>query len=153
MKPFRELHAARRSAAACPLQICSSTAQLCRKARRLRYVLWISILRRARAVHDDAREQITMAGNATLDRGRIDIREDECKGCGLCVLACPPEVITLTDRLNVHGYHPANYLGAGCTGCGICFYACPEPGAITVYTMPAAPRAVPASASSPAPVR
>jgi NAD-dependent dihydropyrimidine dehydrogenase PreA subunit len=82
-----------------------------------------------------------MAADAKVDRGRIDIHEDECKGCGLCVLACPPEVITLGDRLNSRGYHPARYLGSGCTGCGICFYACPEPGAITVYTLPPPPRA------------
>jgi NAD-dependent dihydropyrimidine dehydrogenase PreA subunit len=41
-------------------------------------------------------------------------------------------VLHLADRLNRHGYHPAEYLGAGCTGCGICYYACPEPGGICV---------------------
>ena len=70
------------------------------------------------------------------DRGRIEISEEECKGCGLCVDACPPRVIEMSDRLNGHGYHPASYMGTGCTACGICFYACPEPGAITVYTVP-----------------
>lgn len=69
------------------------------------------------------------------DRGRVEISEEECKGCGLCVTACPPEVMRLSERLNGHGYHPADYLGSGCTGCGICFFACPEPGAITVYRL------------------
>lgn len=72
------------------------------------------------------------------DRGRIEISIEECKGCGLCVEACPPRVLELSERLNGHGYHPAAYHGQGCTGCGICFYACPEPGAITVYTLEAA---------------
>ena len=90
-----------------------------------------------------------MVADAKVDRGRIDISEDECKGCGLCVLACPPEVITLSDRLNRRGYHAARYLGAGCTGCGVCFYACPEPGAITVYPLPPSPRvAAPPSRTS-----
>lgn len=67
------------------------------------------------------------------DRGRLRIDGDECKGCGLCIEACPPKVIGLSERLNHYGYHTAVYAGAGCTGCGICFMVCPEPGAITVY--------------------
>ena len=66
------------------------------------------------------------------DRGLLRIDSDECKGCGLCVEACPPRVIAMNDRLNHYGYRTAIYMGAGCTGCGICFLACPEPGAITV---------------------
>lgn len=66
------------------------------------------------------------------DRGALQIDTDECKGCGLCVEACPPKVITLTEGLNHYGYRTAAYSGSGCTGCGICFLACPEPGAITV---------------------
>ncbi|MGD0789058.1 MAG: 4Fe-4S dicluster domain-containing protein [Terracidiphilus sp.] len=66
------------------------------------------------------------------DRGLLRVDTDECKGCGLCVEACPPKAIRLSERLNRYGYRTAIYMGAGCTGCGICFMACPEPGAITV---------------------
>jgi NAD-dependent dihydropyrimidine dehydrogenase PreA subunit len=66
------------------------------------------------------------------DRGQLRIDGEECKGCGLCMEACPPKVISLNDRLNHYGYRTAVYAGSGCTGCGICFMACPEPGAITV---------------------
>ena len=66
------------------------------------------------------------------DRGKLVVDEDECKGCGLCVEACPPKVIRLNQHLNHSGYRTAAYRGTGCTGCGICFMACPEPGAITV---------------------
>jgi NAD-dependent dihydropyrimidine dehydrogenase PreA subunit len=76
-----------------------------------------------------------MKSEAKVDRGLVEIAEEECKGCGLCVAACPPHVLALTNRLNGHGYNPVAYSGAGCTGCGICFFACPEPGAITVYTL------------------
>lgn len=69
------------------------------------------------------------------DRGRLKIDPEECKGCGLCVEACPPKVIRIGERLNHAGYRAAEYLGAGCTGCGICFMACPEPGAITVLRL------------------
>ncbi len=69
------------------------------------------------------------------DRGQLRVNEDECKGCGLCVEACPPKVIGLSERLNHFGYRTATYAGGGCTGCGICFLACPEPGAITVLRL------------------
>jgi len=69
------------------------------------------------------------------DRGQLRVNEDECKGCGLCMEACPPKVIRLSDRLNHSGYRTALYAGKGCTGCGICFMACPEPGAITVMRL------------------
>jgi NAD-dependent dihydropyrimidine dehydrogenase PreA subunit len=73
-----------------------------------------------------------MADKLKRDRGMLKIDEAECKGCGLCVEACPPKVISLGNDLNHYGYRTAVYAGAGCTGCGICFMACPEPGAITV---------------------
>ena len=69
------------------------------------------------------------------DRGQLRIDEEECKGCGLCIEACPPKVISLSERLNHYGYRTALYAGTGCTGCGICFMACPEPGAITVLRL------------------
>jgi 2-oxoglutarate ferredoxin oxidoreductase subunit delta len=69
------------------------------------------------------------------DRGLLRVDVSECKGCGLCVEACPPKVIHLSERLNHYGYRTATYKGTGCTGCGICFMACPEPGAITVLRL------------------
>ena len=73
-----------------------------------------------------------MANVEKQDRGVLQVDVDECKGCGLCVEACPPKVIALSERLNHYGYRTATYAGTGCTGCGICFMVCPEPGAITV---------------------
>ena len=73
-----------------------------------------------------------MSETAKVDRGLVEIDSEECKGCGLCVEACPPRVLRLAEHLNRYGLHPCAYLGAGCTGCGICFFVCPEPGAITV---------------------
>lgn len=66
------------------------------------------------------------------DRGMLRVDDEECKGCGLCVEACPRKSIRLSERLNHFGYRTAIYAGKGCTGCGVCFMACPEPGAITV---------------------
>jgi NAD-dependent dihydropyrimidine dehydrogenase PreA subunit len=72
---------------------------------------------------------------AKKDRGILRVDGEECKGCGLCVEACPPKVIALSEKLNHYGYHTAIYSGAACTGCGICFMVCPEPGAITVLKL------------------
>jgi NAD-dependent dihydropyrimidine dehydrogenase PreA subunit len=69
------------------------------------------------------------------DRGQLRVDEEECKGCGLCIEACPPKVISLSERLNHYGYRTAFYRGNGCTACGICFMVCPEPGAITVLRL------------------
>jgi NAD-dependent dihydropyrimidine dehydrogenase PreA subunit len=70
-----------------------------------------------------------------IDRGQVKIIEDLCKGCGLCVDACPPKVLRLSRQLNRLGYKAAEYSGSGCTGCGICFYRCPEPGTLTVFRL------------------
>ena len=78
-----------------------------------------------------------MTEAAKHDRGLLRIDANECKGCGLCIEACPPTVIKMGDEINHYGYRTAEYSGAGCTGCGICFMACPEPGAITVYRVAA----------------
>ena len=66
-------------------------------------------------------------------KGRIEIRVDRCKSCGLCVEVCPDGLIKVSEELNDMGYHPAEYCGNGCTGCGLCYTVCPEPGCITVY--------------------
>ncbi len=67
------------------------------------------------------------------DRGLLKVDEQECKGCALCIEACPPHVIAMSDQMNHYGYRTAFYMGAGCSGCGVCFMVCPEPGAITVW--------------------
>jgi 2-oxoglutarate ferredoxin oxidoreductase subunit delta len=77
-----------------------------------------------------------MIAGAKQDRGKIHVDIHECKGCGLCIEACPPKVIAMSEGLNHYGYRTAMYAGSGCTGCGICFLACPEPGAITVFRLP-----------------
>ncbi|RKZ31050.1 hypothetical protein DRQ36_03425 [bacterium] len=65
---------------------------------------------------------------------KIVVQVDHCKGCELCVEACPVGCIEIDNEvLNKLGYHPAKYKGTGCTGCGICYYTCPEPDAIIVY--------------------
>ncbi len=66
-------------------------------------------------------------------KGWIKVNEYHCKGCSLCVAACPKNVLALDmDRLTPKGYHPAYLVSEGCTGCAICSIVCPD-AAITVY--------------------
>ena len=47
-------------------------------------------------------------------RGRIEVSEQFCKGCELCLTACVPGVLALDgDRLTPKGYHPAALVRAG----------------------------------------
>ena len=71
----------------------------------------------------------------TAKKGRIEIRKQRCKGCRLCIEACPKGSIRLAAELNDMGYHPAEHAGGECTGCGLCYVVCPEPGCITVFSL------------------
>ena len=66
-------------------------------------------------------------------RGFAEINSEECKGCGMCIAACPCKCLFFESHLSAYGVRPASYSGTGCSACSICFYVCPEPGAITVY--------------------
>jgi|GEM_PF-1591504 len=68
-----------------------------------------------------------------LDKATVAVKPELCKGCGLCIAACPVHVLSFHGHFNTKGYHFAMYSGEGCTGCGICYYACPEPEAILVW--------------------
>jgi 2-oxoglutarate ferredoxin oxidoreductase subunit delta len=58
----------------------------------------------------------------------ITIDEALCKGCGLCVRACPKKIlITAKTRLNARGYHPAEVTDEGaCSACLSCARTCPD---------------------------
>ena len=56
-----------------------------------------------------------------------------CKGCALCVVACPKQVIAVGKKVNVNGYPYAEAVrGEDCIGCASCGIVCPD-GCITVY--------------------
>ncbi len=66
-------------------------------------------------------------------KGWIEVSDKYCKGCDLCVNACPQDVLGLDlEHLTSKGYHPAYLISEGCTGCGICAIVCPE-AALTVF--------------------
>lgn len=59
---------------------------------------------------------------------RVTIDEGRCKGCELCVAACPKKIIGLdTGRLNAKGYYPAQVFDMEeCIACAMCGIMCPD---------------------------
>jgi len=55
-----------------------------------------------------------------------------CKGCELCIDACPQESLQLSPKINAQGYHYAVLIKDNCTGCVNCALVCPD-AVITVY--------------------
>jgi len=73
-----------------------------------------------------------------MAKGRIEIDEDRCKGCGLCIMFCPRKVLEFAKHLNRRGVNPPRVAKPDeCTGCGFCAMMCPDV-AITVYRIVAA---------------
>ena len=66
-------------------------------------------------------------------RGAIVVDTERCKGCALCVNACPQDVIALAKKVNVNGYPFVEVVSQdNCIGCASCAIVCPY-GCITVY--------------------
>lgn len=67
-----------------------------------------------------------------MKRGFITIKRDLCKGCGLCITACPKASIKMSEKLNIKGYHPAEYTedknseNRKCNACTLCAIICPD---------------------------
>ena len=58
-------------------------------------------------------------------RGTIHIDAEACKGCELCITACPPRVLSMSAGVNRTGFHYPE-LEPGCTGCAACLFVCPD---------------------------
>ena len=76
-----------------------------------------------------------------MTKGSIVIATELCKGCELCLAACPQECIGVSPSFNARGYRFAELRHAGaCTGCAACAVVCPDT-AITVLRESRKPRA------------
>ena len=67
-------------------------------------------------------------------KGAVVVNTDRCKGCNLCVVACPTKTLALTaGEVNHKGYAYC-YMAQPetCIGCSSCAIVCPD-GCITVY--------------------
>ena len=59
---------------------------------------------------------------------KVTFETDRCKGCGLCVLACPKKLLALDEKtVNAKGYHPAGITDqSACIACAMCAMMCPD---------------------------
>ena len=56
----------------------------------------------------------------TVDRNR-------CKGCGLCVVTCPKNVLEISNKVNAKGYYPVFQIRKdNCIACRMCCVMCPD---------------------------
>jgi 2-oxoglutarate ferredoxin oxidoreductase subunit delta len=71
-----------------------------------------------------------------MPKGRIEVATDRCKGCGLCIEACPLKLLELDkNTLNMKGYQPMRiHTPDKCIGCANCAVMCPDV-VITVYRL------------------
>jgi 2-oxoglutarate ferredoxin oxidoreductase subunit delta len=63
--------------------------------------------------------------NAKITRGTVVMAAERCKGCEICVAACPPGVLEMSDQVNSLGYLLPVLL-PGCTACSACARVCPD---------------------------
>jgi 2-oxoglutarate ferredoxin oxidoreductase subunit delta len=60
---------------------------------------------------------------------KVVFNEERCKGCGLCILACPKKSIVISEKINNQGFTVAclDEKDQGrCTGCALCAEMCPD---------------------------
>ncbi len=66
-------------------------------------------------------------------KGAIVVDIEKCKGCEVCIDACPSDVLAMSDKVNSKGYHYSYMKNPeACIGCANCAIVCPD-GVITVY--------------------
>lgn len=66
-------------------------------------------------------------------KGTVVIDKERCKGCKVCVVTCPTQVLALAQEVNGRGYYFSFMQNPdACTGCTSCAMVCPD-SCITVY--------------------
>ena len=71
-------------------------------------------------------------------KGRVIVNRDLCKGCYLCVRACPVKTLEQDTAANSTGTYPVKQARPEkCIACGNCYEVCPDV-CIEVYEIDAA---------------
>jgi 2-oxoglutarate ferredoxin oxidoreductase subunit delta len=68
-----------------------------------------------------------------MPHGVVVVDGERCKGCGLCIAACPQKVLSFSGVLNKSGYDMVRMQNPeACVGCAFCALTCPDV-ALSVY--------------------
>ena len=60
-------------------------------------------------------------------KGKIVIDRELCKGCCLCIRACPVKALAADTEINTSGTYPAKMVQQDkCIACGNCYEVCPD---------------------------
>jgi 2-oxoglutarate ferredoxin oxidoreductase subunit delta len=58
---------------------------------------------------------------------KVVVKEELCKGCELCVNACPKGALALGDKPNANGYYTVQLVQPEkCNSCTLCAIMCPD---------------------------
>ena len=57
----------------------------------------------------------------------IDVKDDWCKGCNICIDRCPVNALEESDKLNKRGVRPPKLMEKNkCNYCRLCELICPD---------------------------
>ena len=57
----------------------------------------------------------------------IEVKEDWCKGCNICIDRCPVDALEESDKLNRRGVRPPKLKDKNeCNFCRLCELICPD---------------------------
>jgi 2-oxoglutarate ferredoxin oxidoreductase subunit delta len=60
-------------------------------------------------------------------KGKIVIDREMCKGCLLCIRACPVKILEEDTEMNSTGSYPVKAVAMEkCIACGNCYEVCPD---------------------------
>jgi 2-oxoglutarate ferredoxin oxidoreductase subunit delta len=67
-------------------------------------------------------------------KGTVIVDRELCKGCFLCIRACPLKVLERDSQSNTSGSYPVRVASPEkCSACGSCYAVCPDV-ALEIYT-------------------
>jgi len=61
------------------------------------------------------------------DKYQVEVLAEYCKGCGLCITACPKDLLVFVEQINARGVHFVRCAdNEKCIGCLNCAVVCPD---------------------------